>query len=47
MPQFAMYLGISAGLVCMAGLMAGSTMGLLSIDKLNLKILEMEGTGLN
>ncbi|EQC28149.1 hypothetical protein SDRG_14106 [Saprolegnia diclina VS20] len=32
------------GLICLAGMMAGLTMGLLSLDKLNLQILELQGS---
>ncbi|KDO32087.1 hypothetical protein SPRG_03307 [Saprolegnia parasitica CBS 223.65] len=31
-------------LICLAGMMAGLTMGLLSLDKLNLQILELQGS---
>lgn len=41
---FWMFLGMSVLLVCAAGLMAGLTMGLLSLDMLNMRILELEGT---
>lgn len=39
-----MYLCMCLLLVCAAGLMSGLTMGLVSIDMLNVRILEMEGT---
>lgn len=38
------FLGTSVVLVCAAGMMAGLTMGLLSLDMLNMRILELEGT---
>ena len=37
-PEFFIYLGISIGLVVMAGIMAGCTMGLLSLDLLTLRL---------
>ncbi|KAG3244634.1 hypothetical protein PI124_g10599 [Phytophthora idaei] len=42
--SFWTYLCICVLLVCAAGLMAGLTMGLVSLDMLNVRILEMEGT---
>ncbi|KAF0690591.1 Aste57867_18038 [Aphanomyces stellatus] len=42
--EFYIALGTAVGLICVAGMMAGLTMGLLSIDKLNLQIMQMEGT---
>lgn len=44
--SFWMFLGISLVLICAAGMMAGLTMGLLSLDMLNMRILELEGTDL-
>ncbi|KAE8887979.1 hypothetical protein PF005_g11419 [Phytophthora fragariae] len=44
--SFWMYLCVCLLLVCAAGLMAGLTMGLVSLDMLNVRILEMEGTEL-
>ncbi|TYZ62470.1 hypothetical protein PybrP1_005591 [[Pythium] brassicae (nom. inval.)] len=38
------FLGMSVLLVCAAGMMAGLTMGMLSLDMLNMRILELEGT---
>ncbi|RLN85264.1 hypothetical protein BBO99_00000733, partial [Phytophthora kernoviae] len=42
--SFWMYLCVCLLLVCAAGLMSGLTMGMVSIDMLNIRILEMEGT---
>ncbi|KAG7379623.1 hypothetical protein PHYPSEUDO_008350 [Phytophthora pseudosyringae] len=42
--SFWTYLCVCLLLVCAAGLMAGLTMGLVSLDMLNVRILEMEGT---
>jgi hypothetical protein len=42
-PRFWADLGVSAALVCLAGLMSGLTMGLMSIDFLNLQILANGG----
>jgi len=42
-PRFWVDLAVSAGLVCLAGLMSGLTMGLMSIDFLNLQILANGG----
>ncbi|DBA01124.1 TPA: hypothetical protein N0F65_001752 [Lagenidium giganteum] len=42
--SFWMYVCVCLVLVTCAGMMAGLTMGLLSLDKLNMRILEMEGT---
>jgi metal transporter CNNM len=42
--SFYTYLSISLLLITAAGMMAGLTMGLLSLDKLNMMILQMEGT---
>ncbi|ETI53031.1 hypothetical protein F441_03955 [Phytophthora nicotianae CJ01A1] len=42
--SFWTYLCVCVLLVCAAGLMAGLTMGLVSLDMLNVRILEMEGT---
>lgn len=42
--SFWMFLSISLMLIMAAGLMAGLTMGLLSLDMLNVRILEMEGS---
>jgi metal transporter CNNM len=42
--SFWLYLGIILVLITAAGLMAGLTMGLLSLDMLNMRILEMEGS---
>ncbi|RHZ00931.1 hypothetical protein DYB37_012683 [Aphanomyces astaci] len=42
--EFYMSLGIVVATICVAGMMAGLTMGLLSLDKLNLQILQLEGT---
>ncbi|KDO32086.1 hypothetical protein SPRG_03306 [Saprolegnia parasitica CBS 223.65] len=36
--------GVVLALICLAGLMAGLTMGLLSLDLLNLQILQLEGS---
>ncbi|RLN50835.1 hypothetical protein BBJ29_003551 [Phytophthora kernoviae] len=41
---FWLYLSMSLLLICAAGMMAGLTMGLLSLDMLNMRILEMEGS---
>lgn len=41
---FFIYCGTSFGLVLIAGLMSGLTVGLLSLDPLNMHILEMEGS---
>ncbi|KAG7401519.1 Charged multivesicular body protein 6 [Phytophthora boehmeriae] len=41
---FWLYLCMSLLLICAAGMMAGLTMGLLSLDMLNMRILEMEGS---
>ena len=35
---------ISAGLVCMAGLMSGLTLGLMSMDSVELEVLKRTGT---
>ncbi|KAL3671240.1 hypothetical protein V7S43_003172 [Phytophthora oleae] len=43
-PAFYLYLAMSLVLICAAGMMAGLTMGLLSLDMLNMRILEMEGS---
>lgn len=42
--SFWLYLCMSLLLICAAGMMAGLTMGLLSLDMLNMRILEMEGS---
>lgn len=42
--KFWLFAGIVVCLVVMAGLMSGLTMGMLSLDNLNIKILQMEGT---
>ena len=42
--QFYFHLALVITLVAIAGLMAGLTMGLLSLDKLNMTILKMEGS---
>ncbi|GAB9469486.1 hypothetical protein Gpo141_00006764 [Globisporangium polare] len=42
--SFWMFFGMSVVLICAAGLMAGLTMGLLSLDMLNMRILELEGS---
>ncbi|CAK4678189.1 hypothetical protein LEN26_013861 [Aphanomyces euteiches] len=42
--EFYFALGVVVALICIAGLMAGLTMGLLSLDKLNLQILKLEGS---
>ncbi|EEY58131.1 uncharacterized protein PITG_00746 [Phytophthora infestans T30-4] len=42
--SFYLYLAMSLLLICAAGMMAGLTMGLLSLDMLNMRILEMEGS---
>ncbi|OQR94658.1 hypothetical protein ACHHYP_01010 [Achlya hypogyna] len=42
--EFYLALGTVIALICLAGMMAGLTMGLLSLDKLNLQILELQGT---
>jgi hypothetical protein len=42
-PRFWIDLAVSASLVCLAGLMSGLTMGLMSIDFLNLQILANGG----
>lgn len=42
--SFYLYLAMSMVLICAAGTMAGLTMGLLSLDMLNVRILEMEGS---
>ena len=42
--SFYLYLAVSMVLICVAGMMAGLTMGLLSLDMLNMRILEMEGS---
>lgn len=42
--SFWTFLGMSILLICAAGMMAGLTMGLLSLDMLNMRILELEGT---
>lgn len=42
-PRFWVDLSVSASLVCVAGLMSGLTMGLMSIDFLNLQILANGG----
>ncbi|KAL3671252.1 hypothetical protein V7S43_003184 [Phytophthora oleae] len=42
--SFWTYLCLCLLLVCAAGLMAGLTMGLVSLDMLNVRILKMEGT---
>lgn len=42
--SFWMFFGTSVALICAAGLMAGLTMGLLSLDMLNMRILELEGS---
>ncbi|KAI9914485.1 hypothetical protein PsorP6_007827 [Peronosclerospora sorghi] len=42
--SFALYLTMSLLFIGAAGLMAGLTMGLLSLDMLNLRILELEGS---
>jgi metal transporter CNNM len=42
--SFWMFLVVSLVLICAAGLMAGLTMGLLSLDMLNMRILELEGS---
>ncbi|GMF54037.1 unnamed protein product [Phytophthora fragariaefolia] len=42
--SFYLYLVMSLLLICAAGMMAGLTMGLLSLDMLNMRILEMEGS---
>ncbi|RLN58959.1 hypothetical protein BBJ28_00016460 [Nothophytophthora sp. Chile5] len=44
--SFWAYLCMSMLLICAAGMMAGLTMGLLSLDMLNMRILEMEGSAL-
>ncbi|EGZ15494.1 hypothetical protein PHYSODRAFT_360877 [Phytophthora sojae] len=44
--SFWTYLCVCLLLVCAAGLMAGLTMGLVSLDMLNVRILEMEGSEL-
>ncbi|KAG6576423.1 DUF21 domain-containing protein [Phytophthora cinnamomi] len=44
--SFWMYLCVCLLLVCAAGLMAGLTMGLVSLDMLNVRILELEGSEL-
>ncbi|KAL4165294.1 hypothetical protein KRP22_004023 [Phytophthora ramorum] len=44
--SFWMYLCMCLLLICAAGLMAGLTMGLVSLDMLNVRILEMEGSEL-
>jgi hypothetical protein len=38
------YMCISAGLVCMAGLMSGLTLGLMSMDTVELEVLKKTGT---
>ena len=43
-PQFFICLGVSLGLVAIAGIMAGCTMGVLSLDPLLLKLKQLEGT---
>ena len=43
-PKFWVYVGISFGLTCFAGLMSGLTVGLLSIDKLELEMKLENGT---
>lgn len=40
-PQFWVYLGISVGLVVIAGVMSGLTIGMSSLDALKLKLLQM------
>ncbi|GLE00790.1 hypothetical protein PINS_up009578 [Pythium insidiosum] len=42
--EFWLYLSICLALITTAGLMAGLTTGLLSLDMLNMRILEMEGS---
>ncbi|RHY28679.1 hypothetical protein DYB32_005778 [Aphanomyces invadans] len=42
--EFYMALSVVVGTICIAGMMAGLTMGLLSLDKLNLQILQLEGS---
>ncbi|KAJ0398826.1 hypothetical protein P43SY_004957 [Pythium insidiosum] len=42
--EFWLYLSICVALITTAGLMAGLTMGLLSLDMLNMRILQMEGS---
>lgn len=42
--SFYLYLTMSMVLICIAGMMAGLTMGLLSLDMLNVRILELEGS---
>lgn len=41
---FTLYLCISAGLTCMAGLMSGLTLGLMSLDATQLEVLRRTGT---
>ncbi|GLE00797.1 hypothetical protein PINS_up009585 [Pythium insidiosum] len=42
--EFWLYLSICVALITTAGLMAGLTMGLLSLDMLNMRILQLEGS---
>ena len=41
---FTIYLVISFGLTCMAGLMSGLTLGLMSMDATQLEVLRRTGT---
>ena len=41
---FALYISISVVLVCMAGLMSGLTLGLMSMDSVELEVLRCTGT---
>ena len=41
---FALYISISVVLVCMAGLMSGLTLGLMSMDSVELEVLRRTGT---
>eukprot|EP01104_Vermistella_antarctica_P010276 TRINITY_DN2724_c1_g1_i1.p1 TRINITY_DN2724_c1_g1~~TRINITY_DN2724_c1_g1_i1.p1 ORF type:complete len:705 (+),score=163.29 TRINITY_DN2724_c1_g1_i1:150-2264(+) len=43
-PQFYVYLGLSLFCIVMAGLMSGLTMGLMSMDTMNLEIMVNSGT---
>eukprot|EP01139_Manchomonas_bermudensis_P001413 Amastigsp_a1935_20.p1 type:complete len:489 gc:universal Amastigsp_a1935_20:1-1467(+) len=41
--RFDLYIGVSAALILMAGMVSGLTMGLMSLDELNLTILQNSG----
>lgn len=43
-PSFYIYLAIVVGLISLAGVMAGCTVGILSLDPLMLKLKQLEGS---